>query len=157
MTTVTEGEKEEEKVDEGVVNVLAVFLQGPWDTERYKVRDEIYLDILYRLGVGHPEIDAFADDDGMYVLERFWGKGGEAEDAFKQDWRQHFLWINAPFFKMPEVVDKVIEDRAEAIMLVPDWRKQNWLKRLMRFVKNRHYYAEGMRIFDKTWSTRWGV
>jgi len=47
-----------------------------------------------------PTLDAFADE-GTRVLERWWGKGGEKENAWKESWdssKHGCLWMNPPLW-----------------------------------------------------------
>ncbi len=52
-------------------------------------------------------------------------------DSFSQDWGKLPLWMNPPFSRLGEVVDKVRRDEAHCIMVVPDWGWAQWHKQLM--------------------------
>ena len=54
-------------------------------SERWTVIASGIREIIDRLGCGEPVLDCFADK-GNHRFPRWWGKGGEQEDAFAQDW-----------------------------------------------------------------------
>jgi hypothetical protein len=83
-------------------------------------------DILLRLRCPTPNLDAFADR-GNARFPRYWGRGGIEEDAWAQNWSESqagLIWCNPPFEDLEAVVDKIQEDGAAAILVVPDWRNQ---------------------------------
>jgi hypothetical protein len=56
----------------------------------------------------------------------------EATDAFQQDWSKLGLaWANPPFKMISRVIQKARNDKAELILLTPDW-KQPWFPMLMQ-------------------------
>ena len=127
--------------------------------ERYRVGPEIYHDILIRFGLSQqpPEIDGFADAE-MHVCRRWWGPGGEVDDAFDCFWGEgQRLWLNPPYSQMDKVTTKVLADGAEALMLVPHWASYEWLHVSMVHASLRHFYAKGMKIFSDTGPTPWPV
>ena len=131
-----------------------------WITERYKLRETMFKDLLGRLRPGPIDLDAFADSE-MHLLPRWWGEGGEHEDAFGQWWGHSagVLWMNPPYSPetMERVVEKIISDGARVVMAVPHWPGQRWLHVLMGYAVRRTYYRRGRYMFEKTGPTRWGV
>ena len=77
-------------------------------------------EILQKLGVEPPSVDAFADYE-LHLCSRWWGPGStESEDAFSRDWgKESLLWINPPFSFLNQVVRKIGEDGAKAILIMP--------------------------------------
>ena len=69
-----------------------------------------------------PPIDAFAER-GNSRCPYYWDRHC---DAFQQNWGVHKLWMNPPFSRLPEVVDKIFEDEASGILIVPVWPSQAW-------------------------------
>ena len=132
----------------------------PWKTERYKVREGIYRDILHRLGEpGDPQVDAFADQEmHMEQISEWWGPGHwHVQDSFKVSWHGRYLWMNPPYSRLQEVADKIVRDKLKAIMVVPDWRGDGWLETLMKFTLKRHCYFMGQMVFEDTGGAPWNV
>ena len=82
-------------------------------------------DILVGLGVPRPPVDAFAME-ANHLCSVWWGPGGEHENAFTQNWRGQFLWMNPPYSMMDKVVHKLTEDGPSVILVVPDWPHRLW-------------------------------
>lgn len=93
----------------------------------YELRNDSFLEISSRLG--QPEIDLFATHINkkcnIYVSWRP-DPGSLCVDAFTLHWGHYFSYIFAPFALIPRVLDKIIEDRATAIVVVPNWPSQPW-------------------------------
>ena len=105
-----------------------------YKTESYAVRRPLWNDIIMRLGGEVPSVDAFAEKK-LHLLEKWWGPGSQCPDAFKKRWSQErLLWCNAPFSMLAEVVKKIREDRARAILVVPNWTNQKWFEDLQDMV-----------------------
>ena len=68
------------------------------------------------------KVDAFAQKcNGQF--SRYWT---QSQKAFSKDWGRAYLWINAPFSRMQEVVLKTIMDQAQGITIVPVWKAHHW-------------------------------
>ena len=69
-----------------------------WGRERWRVRENMYNDILHNLGVGQPLIEIFADEQ-LHVTYRWWRPGStETQDAFTRHWgSEGLLWCNPPY------------------------------------------------------------
>ena len=75
--------------------------------------------------MGEPSVDAFSSVKN----KRFPFHWTIEDDAFKQDWnKQSLIWINPPFDLITKVIDKLIADKAIAILLVPKWTWSIWWK-----------------------------
>ena len=65
-------------------------------------------------------------------------------DAFTQDWSNlTCLWI-PPFSQtlLPLILDKIQQDRAHGILVIPMWSKQLWYRRLFSQMMNWIRYKE---------------
>ena len=96
-----------------------------WCSSAYQVVDEVRDSIVEFFAQGPPSIDAFANPANAR-FPRYWT---QRQDAFQQDWSppaQPLLWINPPFKKMDQVLEKIVEDGASAILIAPDWKHQKW-------------------------------
>ena len=63
-------------------------------------------------------VDAFAQKCNA-PFPRYWTL---SQNAFSKD----YLWINAPFSRMQDVVPKEIIDQAQGIMIVLVWKAHDW-------------------------------
>ena len=52
-------------------------------------------------------------------------------DAFLLDWSQFYAYAFPPFNLIGKVLRKVVLDRAEIVVIVPEWRTQFWFSKLM--------------------------
>ena len=85
--------------------------------------------IVAHFGEGVPQCDAFANASN-HRFPIWWGCGGVVSDAFPQDWGKIYLWINPPFSQIVRVIDKLVRDRARAILIVPFWPRRQYVRRL---------------------------
>ena len=130
-------------------------------SESYAVRDK-YVHRIKTLWGLEPEVDGFATE----ANKRFgcwWGQGSpEGEDAFQQNWAGRLLWLNPPFSKLNEVVEKIAQDGAHAVLVVPDWARRTWHKKAMgmrvadiRFPKyTKLFELDGAPLKGTLWATR---
>ena len=70
--------------------------------------------------------------------------------------------MNPPYSRLDDTMEKVIQDGAEAIMVLPDWRSTSWWEDIQPYVLRRYWYPPGKKIFELEGSsfdegTRWGV
>jgi hypothetical protein len=89
------------------------------------------------LGARQPELDPFAGQDNhkaptFYSLYLCPGTAGV--DGFLQPWltptNPHpFCWVNGPFSDMAAIIRKLISERADCILIAPDWPK-DWVAML---------------------------
>ena len=82
-----------------------------WASEDYKVRGCYFLELFQQDHWGkfglNPEVDAFARDGSTQVEGRWWGPGStECVDAFQHSWSNVNLWMNPPYSRLKEVVEK---------------------------------------------------
>ena len=76
--------------------------------EGYAVTKGRMKDIIMRLQVGLPTVDAFASRE-MRVCKRRWGRGSEHPDPLHADWsKEDLIWCKPPFRQMPQVVSKLL-------------------------------------------------
>lgn len=144
---------EQQQEDETEVNAVQSEGLGQriWRTERYKVSEGIFNDIMHRLNCPLPEIDCFADIEmHMNQIDRWWGPGSPwVQDAFTTSWSNKRLWMNPPFSMMSRVTQKLIADQAYVVLICPNWDAQ-WLHDIMQFVLRRYCYKIGRKVFENT-------
>ena len=94
-----------------------------WNTDDYAVRSDLVSEVVTYLDGGVPTVDAFASETNKR-FEKFWSV---QDDAFDKDWGvEKLLWINPPFDKIGAVVQKIIKEKAKAILVVPKWETAWW-------------------------------
>ena len=75
-----------------------------------------------------PTVDGFSQKETAR-LERWWGPGSsEAEDAFSRSWSNEVVWANPPFSLLHKVLVKVVDDKAHAIVVMPEWRTHSFFR-----------------------------
>ena len=57
-----------------------------------------------------------------------------AVDAFTLDWSSYVFYAFPPFSVLGRVVQKIQEDMAEGILLIPNWPTQPWFPKVMRLL-----------------------
>ena len=86
---------------------------------------------------GKPEIDMFATRLN-HKCKRYvsWHPDpyAEAVDAFSVDWSSKLLYIFPPFCLISKVLQKIEQDKANAIIIVPLWTTQPWWSKLIRLL-----------------------
>ena len=69
---------------------------------------------------------------GARVVERQAGKPARlVKNPYNMSWTCQFLWILAPWEHMDRVLYKLAEDKARAIVVVPNWVNRKWWQPLM--------------------------
>ena len=114
---------------------LASRLHNP-DTE-WELSESAFRVVTSRLGT--PQIDLFATP-GNAKCRRFFSwfpaAGAEAVDALTQDWgRLPLFWAFPPFALILKTLQRVRDDPAEGIILVPNWPHQAWYPLYRELVK----------------------
>ena len=82
----------------------------------YAVRADLLQEILEALEVT-PVRDAFADKENKR-FDKWYGEGSpDGANAFEQNWGSEILWINPPFNLFPQVLDKIVQDKAHTVII----------------------------------------
>ena len=123
------------------------FVQKPtprnWVTNDYAVREELVRKVVAHFGEV-PTVDAFASNLN-HRFPRFWTK---EDNAFEKDWgKEGLLWINPPFEVMEQVVAKIKDDGARAIIIAPNWPHLRWFKELQKLMVGQYLFGEKEKIF----------
>lgn len=93
----------------------------------YVLHDEAYETIIKTWGL--PEIDLFASHSNAKCLKYVSWKqnpGSIAVDAFTISWSPLKFYAFPPFSLISRTLNKILEDRAEGILVVPFWSTQPW-------------------------------
>lgn len=96
------------------------------DTE-WELGNSFFQTIVEKWGL--PELDLFASRSNAKT-EAFcsWKRDPEAcyIDAFTVNWSKHFFYAFPPFAMVAKVLQKMISDKAQGIVVVPQWPTQPW-------------------------------
>ena len=57
-----------------------------------------------------------------------------ASDAFTLDWTYHFSYAFPPLSILPQFLQKLEIDQAQAILIAPNWSTQPWYPKLTRLL-----------------------
>ena len=122
----------------------------------YTVRWPVVYEILQGLQI-EPQRDCFATE-GNHRFSKYWTK---EEDAMSHEWLEgEILWVNPPWRLWPEVAQKLLSSKCEAVCVLPAWSKP-WMQELLRAADRRLYFEAGCRIFETQGkpapSTKWAV
>ena len=131
-----------------------------WITEKYAVTNDVLEEAVSRLQFD-PEVDAFSEA-ATARFPRWWGPGSaEGTDAFKMSWKDIMMWVNPPYSKWNEVLNKVQEDKARILAVIPVWPDRIFFKRAMAMVEASWVVPAGRHVFflpgHQVGPTRWPV
>lgn len=79
--------------------------------------------------LGKPEVDLFASRINKKCAKYVsWKKdpGSIAVDAFTVNWKQIYFYAFPPFSLILRMLQKIMQDKAEGIVIVPNWPAQPW-------------------------------
>lgn len=106
-----------------------------------------------------PTIDVFASRRNKR-LDSFWTQDSS---AFMKSWKHDVLWMNPPFSKLNNVLEKILQDEAQGILLVPLWPSRLWFQALSRIAVKWWDLPKKVPIFQtedgkplppRSWTTR---
>ena len=110
-----------------------------WDKE-WKLNHSDYTQIC--LDLGKPNIDLFASRTNTQCSKFIsWKPDPEAwaVDAFTVSWKRLSFYAFPPFALIGRVLQKIINDEAEGILVVPNWPSQPWFPVYMSLVSSKIY------------------
>ena len=116
----------------GVENVVADFKSRNFaDNLEWSLSDKLFQKVVRRFGM--PDIDLFASRLNCKV-EKFVSWNPEpnafAIDAFTMSWSGLKFYAFPPFSLAGQVIEKILEEGAEGVLIVPWWPTQPWWGRL---------------------------
>lgn len=104
------------------------------DTE-WALSDQAFQNVVQHFG--QPDIDLFASRDNS-KCSRFisWKQDPDAEsvDAFTVSWKSDFFYAFPPFSVILKCLRKIIDDRADGILVYPHWPSQPWFPLLQNLI-----------------------
>ncbi len=101
----------------------------------WRLKDKWFKYITEQLGT--PEIDLFASRINKQLPKYVSWKPDPfaiAIDAFSMSWSNAYLYIFPPFSLMTRVLGKIVADKADVLLVFPDWQTQPWWARLRKLL-----------------------
>ena len=129
------------------IYVIAAFLPGKYNIEadyfsrhfndqlEWQMNKKIFKKLCNIWGT--PDIDLFASRINAQLTNYVaWKPDPEALfiDAFTFSWQRKFMYIFPPFSLIGDVVKKIFEDQAKALLIVPIWTTQPWFTPLLQMM-----------------------
>ncbi|KAJ1165465.1 hypothetical protein NDU88_005893 [Pleurodeles waltl] len=91
--------------------------------------------VLYIFQIwGYPQIDLFATQDNAQCplfCSLQYPVQGALGDAFQMSWKGQLLYAFPPIPLIPRVLRKIRQDRAQVILIAPDWPRRVWYSDLL--------------------------
>ena len=94
----------------------------------FVVKREFYPVLWQKFGLDAPSMEVFGasgDPQCHRVLN----------DPYFADWGPDYSYINAWYEDIHKVIDKIIQDKAKGILVVPAWQYRHWYAALARITK----------------------
>lgn len=105
------------------------------DNTEWQLRPDLFQLIIDKLIT--PEIDLFASRLNNQIARYVsWhpDPGAVAVDAFSVDWSTEIIYAFPPFSLIGKVLQKFVNDKAEGILIVPNWPTQTWFPQMMQLL-----------------------
>ena len=118
----------------GIENIVADKKSREFnDCTEWQLNPKIFVDIVEVLNLT-PDIDLFATRLNKQLPKYVsWDPdpGSLATDAFSMTWENFKFYAFPPFSVIGAVVSKIIKEKADGIMIIPNWNTQYWLPTIM--------------------------
>ena len=104
----------------------------------WELKNVVYKQIVNEFGV--PKVDLFASSGNSKCPLYFsWLPDPEASqiDAFTVFWGNLEFYAFPPFVLIPQVLQKIIQDQATGILIVPRWLNQAWFPLFNKLIKSK--------------------
>ena len=128
-----------------------------WKRQDYAVRKCVMDEVLKELNLGLPQRDLFASSYNSRCKEFF----GTEDDAMSKSWTGCLNWCNPPFAMLGQVAAKILRERPEVVIVVPDWQREKWFQQLREVASRQTFRACGVRVFEvegkPAGQTTWGT
>ncbi|XP_070591368.1 CUE domain-containing protein 1 isoform X2 [Erythrolamprus reginae] len=117
----------------GVSNIKADWLsRATLDPSEWRLDPELFKQLTQRFGV--PLVDLFATSQNAQ-LERFFTRfpdpRAEGTNALWAPWPPGLLYAFPPVNLVPRVVEKILQEKAEVLLIAPYWPRRPWFADLV--------------------------
>lgn len=120
----------------GVNNFLADQASRKFDdTTEWSLNSDIFLEITKKFGT--PDIDLFASRLNNKCPDyASWKPDPYASviNAFSINWNSYFFYAFPPFSMVSKCTQKILQNKAEGVLIVPLWAAQPWFPKLMKML-----------------------
>ena len=113
------------------------------DATEWKLYPEIFQKIVDKFG--KPDIGLFAFRINRQLKSCVsWHQEPEAMavNTFSLTWNNKFFYMFPPFSLVGRALAKVIRDKTDAVIVVPDWSEQYWYPQLMQMTTHKPLYFQ---------------
>lgn len=103
----------------------------------WELNELVFEEIEYEFGPF--DIDLFATKNNTKCKRYISWKpdpNAIAIDAFTVSWKKEFFYAFPPFSLILKTIQKIIEDKAEGVLIVPYWKSQPWFPLLMSLISS---------------------
>ena len=107
-------------------NVEADRLSRIQSKSDWEVSDEFFEAVSQKWGPFQVDRFATAANTKTTTFNSWRPEPGSSGDAFQQHWGSAKSWVNPPFCLATQVVRKCLSDRADAVLLLPNWPSAPW-------------------------------
>ncbi|KAJ1135528.1 hypothetical protein NDU88_001967 [Pleurodeles waltl] len=118
----------------GVLNVRADVLSRHFSLDHeWRLHPDVVLHIFEMWGT--PQVDLFATRENAHCPlfgSLQYPMQGALGDAFQMSWNGQLLYTFPPIRLIPRVLRKVRQDRAQVILVAPDWPRRVWYTDLLQ-------------------------
>jgi hypothetical protein len=107
-----------------------------------------------------PSVDYFASDNNKQLpkfYSQWWCPGTSGVDCLSLSdalWRQELNWCNPPWELLQQLVDKLHNSGAAALVVAPYWPEQPWWPELCAMANDSQSFPPEQELF---WSGRGGL
>ncbi|XP_070607583.1 uncharacterized protein [Erythrolamprus reginae] len=118
----------------GSLNVQADWLsRATIDPGEWNLHQDLFHQISLKFGL--PVLDLFATEANAHLprfFSRFPSPGAEAINALRSPWPPGLLYAFPPIPILPDVIHKVLSERARVILIAPHWPRRPWFADLQQ-------------------------
>ena len=116
-------------------NTRADFLSRLVPHHEWHLTDQVWQWIMKTYPELNAERFASADCHRLQVFNSLALVNGSGGDAFAVRWSNSCNWLNPPFALIPQVIKKLRQEAASAVLLVPFWPSASWWPDLLQIAQ----------------------
>jgi hypothetical protein len=116
----------------GTTNKRADWLSRNPDPKNYRLNQDLFQAACRHFHI-RPEVDLFASRHNRQC-QKYGSWRADIKslgNAFQLHWGKFIAWVNPPWELIPQVLKKIKEDRARALVCLPHWRAAPWWRTLL--------------------------
>ena len=131
-------------------NLMVASLRTVFRTEEYMLKSWCFRTLTSRFG--KPSVDCFASvKQHQPDITEWWGEGSHTvQNAFSVNWsyrRWGLIYMNPPWTMLQKAVDKILRDKARAIIVVPHYTTTSRFHTVMLHARQRYFFNGPQPLF----------